>query len=287
MKTENERHYSIGFVLTEQELRRIHQLIIDQLHKHFGSTVSVKVLYEIKYRNGSTSEPNSLDTIFAQENIGSLTITRLKITFTDGNYPSLYNVSLGFTKADLEDNGRSSVFYRVIGNDRDWVFILTSLLDERINRIKRFSFAWSKDISFLAFAFFGLSLSVISVILSSSDSQGLTQSKLKIIEENYKNGRFKDPIEALIEIEKHKLPAENIEISFIHLMSIIAIPFGLVFLLFMWSYFFPAYNLCWGEYINFKKRRESMGKFLFSGIVIALTISITANYISALLGIGK
>jgi hypothetical protein len=55
----------------------------------------------------------------------------------------------------------------------------------------------------------------------------------------------------------------------------------------LWRYCFPAYNLCWGDYIRFKNGRERIGKGLISFFIVGLFSSIFYNYITALLGIGK
>ncbi|MEG4252496.1 MULTISPECIES: hypothetical protein [unclassified Microcoleus] len=205
MKTQIQRSYNTGFVLTEPELRRIHQLIIDQFERHLGSTVNIKMSYEIKYRNGSISEPNSLDTIMAQENIDSLAITYLGIRFTDDNNPFLYDVRLQFINLDLEKYGSASISYTVIGNDGEWVFRVTSILDERIKKIKRFRIYTPDKFINLLLAMMVSLFALIIIALPSSKSQEL--NKLKLIEQNYKNGKLKNPIEALIEIEKYKIDA--------------------------------------------------------------------------------
>jgi hypothetical protein len=289
MKTENTKDYSTGFVLTEQELRRIHNSLIEQFEKKFSSATDIKGIYEIKYKNGSVSNPNSLDAIFNQENIGSSGITRLKIKITDNNNPSLYEVTMQFTNLDVEE-GRDlkPIFYIVIGHDRDWVSIVASLLDERINRIKRFSLNLSTRYQLL------IMMAALPFVmfpsaywqLSNRESQLLNQ--LNIIEENYKRGLLKDPIEALIQIEKLKLIDKNEAWLLVSpFISVWTIPISISIIFSLGKYFFPAYNFCWGEYVNFKKGREKQGKFLIGGVLFTLFMSVVGNYISALLGIGK
>ena len=283
MKTQNQRSYNTGFVLNEQELRRIHQLIIDQFERHLGSTVNIKMSYEIRYRNGSISEPNSLDTIMAQENIGSLAITHLGIRFTDDNNPFLYDVTLRFINLDLEKYGSASISYTVIGNDRDWVFIVTSLLDERIKRIKRFRIYAADNFINLGFAMTFSLFALTIVALPNSNSQEL--NKLKLIEQNYKNGKLKNPIEALIEIEKYKIDA-NYPSMPMNSMAGVGIILALIIIVFATvHYCFPSYNFCWGEYVAFKKRRENIGKFIIVTVILGLVIGVIGNYISARLGI--
>ena len=282
MTTQIQRSYNTGFVLTEPELRRIDQLIIAQFERHLGSTVNIKRSYEIKYRNGLISEPNSLDTIMAQENIDSLAITYLGIRFTDDNNPFLYDVRLQFINLDLEKYGSASISYKVIGNDRDWVFIVTSKLDEIIKRVKRFRI-YTPD-KFINLLLVMMSLFTLATIaLRNSKSQELNQ--LKLIEQNYKNGKFKNPIEALIEIEKYKIDA-NYPSMPMNSMAGLGIILTLIIIVFATVYYcFPSYNFCWGEYVAYKKRRENIGKFILVTVILGLVIGVTGNYISARLGI--
>ncbi|HZH39199.1 MAG TPA: hypothetical protein VEX17_03960 [Bacillales bacterium] len=287
MKTERKKNYNTGFVLTEPELRRIHGLLIEQFQKELPPATNIKGFYEIKYRNGSISEPNTLDEIFTQENIGSLAITRLKIKLTDNNNPSLYEVTVEFTNPDFEEGDKvKPMSYAVIGNNRDWVLIVTSLLDERINRIKRFSLNWNKTFELVLLSVVPFTILPITFFeVYSQKSQHL--NNLKTIEENYKNGVFKDPIQALIEIEKFKIAKyEGMRMWPAYLLPLV-IPIAIGIIYFSWRYFFPAYNLCWGDYINFKKEREKIGKFLIMGVVFTLFMGVVVNYISAFLGIGK
>jgi hypothetical protein len=290
MKTEKTKSYNAGFVLTEYELRKIHDLLIEQFQKKFTSLTDITERYEIKYKNGSVSEPNSLDAIFSQENIGSLAITRLKIKITDNNDPSLYEVTMQFTNLEVEEErGLKPISYTIIGNDNDWVFSVAFLLEERIKRIKRFSLISLSSKYNLLIVMLATWLLVFPIAywqLSRRESRQL--DKLKIIQESYKKGVFKDPIEVLIEIEKFKISEETEAALLIPpFMSVILIPIGISIILFLWEYFFPPYNLCWGEYVNFKKEREKRGKFIIVGVLFTLIISIVGNYISALLGIGK
>ena len=285
MKTENQKSYNTGFVLTELELRRIHELISEQFQRQLGPTVNIKMSYEIRYRNGSISEPNSLDTIMTQENIGSSAITRLGIRFTDDNNPLLYDVTLRFINLDLEKYGSASISYTILGDDRDWVFIITSLLDERIKRIRRFSINREQFVNVL-FSIFFIILSLVPLTINAAlKKNSLELNQLKIIEQNYKNGKIKNPIEALIEIERYKLDTNDTSIP----MSSMA-GFGLTIALIIigfgtFHYCFPSYNFCWGEYIAFKKRRENIGKFIILTVILGLVLGVLGNYISARLGI--
>jgi hypothetical protein len=132
------------------------------------------------------------------------------------------------------------------------VFIVTSKLDEIIKRVKRFRI-YTPD-KFINLLLVMMSLFTLATIaLRNSKSQELNQ--LKLIEQNYKNGKFKNPIEALIEIEKYKIDA-NYPSMPMNSMAGLGIILTLIIIVFATVYYcFPSYNFCWGEYVAYKKRR--------------------------------
>ena len=112
----------------------------------------------------------------------------------------------------MEKYGSTSISNTVIGNDRDWVFIITSLLDDRIKRIRRFSINREQFVNVL-FSIFFIILSLVPLTINAAlKKNSLELNQLKIIEQNYKNGKIKNPIEALIEIEKYKLDTNDTSI---------------------------------------------------------------------------
>jgi hypothetical protein len=66
---------------------------------------------------------------------------------------------------------------------------------------------------------------------------------------------------------------------------IIAVTISLSSLNRIYSYFHPAYNFIWGDYIETYEKRKSHGRLLLLGVVLALLISIAANIISKRMGI--
>ncbi len=109
-------------------------------------------------------------------------------------------------------------------------------------------------------------------------------NKLKLIEQNYKNGKLKNPIEALIEIEKYKIDA-NYPSMPRNSMAEVGIILTLIIVFATVHYCFSSYNFCWGEYVAYKKRRENIGKFILVTVIFSLVIAVLGNYISARLGI--
>jgi len=80
MKTEARQSFSHGFVLTEQELRRIADVATQQLGKVRPSPPP-KTEIELRFRNGTITESDSLDDLFSLENVGAKHIVRMRISF--------------------------------------------------------------------------------------------------------------------------------------------------------------------------------------------------------------
>lgn len=63
MKTEMRKPFTHGFVLTEQELRRIHDIMVQQMKDNKKDDFSS--LFGIKYKNGVRAEKALFDEIFS------------------------------------------------------------------------------------------------------------------------------------------------------------------------------------------------------------------------------
>ncbi len=53
------------------------------------------------------------------------------------------------------------------------------------------------------------------------------------------------------------------------------------------SYFFPPYNFCWGDYVEIFDRRQNVGKFIITGVIIALMIGIIASIVANIITTNK
>src|SRR4051812_19145601 len=97
------------------------------------------------YRNGVIAATDSLDEVLSQENTGSGEIVRLKLEFRKAKTPyrirGEFGVMLEFINVDVEDEPRSiAIRFSIDGQTRDWVFVTSTVLEERVTKIKRLSF---------------------------------------------------------------------------------------------------------------------------------------------------
>lgn len=289
MKTEAVQKYRTGFALTESELRRLHEVLIQQIMK---TPVGDKYLtgYELKYRNGSVSYPASIEDVLAQENFGTAGITRLQIEVFDKAEKPSNKIGVQFTNVDEEENYHP-ISYLVSGEDRDWVFVTSSQLDERIGKIKLFSpnqIVYRKSNLLFAFPFLiSMVLMIFALYFSVHHHVSIGANELNVLERNWKSGTLKDSTEVTIQAARIVLsrsdPSGFEDIW--PLGVVIVVPVSLLLLSWCWIYFQPSYNFLWGDYVTAYEKRRSRGRFLLIGILLAIVVSVAANFISKKIGL--
>lgn len=121
------RAFTYGFTLTEQELRRICNTIDQQMQK---KTNAYQQTFTLTFKNGGEEELDTLDKVLNAENSGGWLIREIIIITKCGSSNTRISV-------DLDTSSFTSVFLLIEDDDRDWVYVTASLIEERINRIKR------------------------------------------------------------------------------------------------------------------------------------------------------
>jgi hypothetical protein len=135
MRTQAHRRYESGFVLNEQELRRIHDVADQQMKRAFSDDM-YEAVYEMRFENGAIAEPKNLDEVFAQENWGSAGIRLVRLTFRARTQVPSTGINVTFADTKATEDAKGSISYEIEGEDRDWVFVASSQLSERIARIQ-------------------------------------------------------------------------------------------------------------------------------------------------------
>lgn len=237
---------SNSYVLDEPELRRIHQVLTEQVVQAYKSD-DIRTTFNLKLKNQMTFDKTSLDEIFAESNGGEHAIQELEIDIT--NRSSRDNISISFSKSEFR-----SIRYTINGNDRSWVTISQSVIEERIRNIKR-SFILTGTFRFLSQVSSGIIAFVMIIFFLTSFVELLTKTT----------------------------PSGGITVSvkdaIVFLIGFILLAIGI----FSYFFFFPPYNFCWGDYIKIYRSRQSIGKFILIvvliGIVLSVFGSIAASYI--------
>ena len=290
MQVESKKSFSHGFVLTEAELRRLVETIAEQFAKlpdHPASSAT----YQLKYRNGSIADTHSLDEIFTQENIGSSQIIRLSISSATMLGPDTVTVFVEFINADVdEEPGYTSIRFTVRGNSRDWVFVTSTLLEERITRIKRFSFnqlgskgsAASRLGALAAPTFAAVLLIIIMMPAIYFSTDYARRSMAAELIEARKKGAIADAVDALVFLEQRRAEREGLYPQFLLYPLGVLIGAILVLLLvvtFLMRYYLE-YNFCWGDYTEFFNKRESVRKYVVVVIITGLVVSFVGGLLA-------
>lgn len=303
IQVESTKSFYSGFVLSEQELRRILEVIEDQFKKN-STTNFPKHVFKLKFGNGATADINDIEDIFKIENVGSSKIIRLQLTSTlEINEVVTSEVKVIFNNADEDKlSVYTSLAYAISGTSRDWVFVTSSLLEERINKIKRWApnaigegggrrNPFRRSIYFLLIWTLPFLLLIIPDLYLKKQTP-LTNT-ISNIEKRIKNKDTIDVVSVIIEIEKSKIEENKSEKNLyapkgwfgLNTIVIIVLVLGLGGWFLMKYY--PVYNFLWGDYVTIFERKESIRKTVFYVIVIGLLISIIGGVIANLTGIGK
>jgi hypothetical protein len=293
MKTEAKKRYSSGFTLTEGELRRLHEVLVQQIKKTpIGD--EFRTSYELKYRNGSVAYPTSLDDVLAQENFGSAGILRLTMQVFDQDEKPAQMIGISFANADDEES-YYPIAYVVSGTDRDWAFVTSSQIDERIAKIKRFSpnqFFSRKRSSLITTPLMMLiTVSLVCLVFLALFSVGHRHDlqaghQLDVLEQSWKAGTLKDPAEVVIQIARINQYRADFSRSemILPFAAIMGIPVFLLLLGLCYLYFQPSYIFLWGDCIEAYEKRRSLGRILFVGVILAFVVGLAVNFISKKIG---
>lgn len=264
-----------GFVLNEQELRRLVSLIQDQLSKE--TEESITTIYIVKYENGVVEETNDIEEIFTIENSGSEKIIELKI---NSKIEGKREIVVDFIDAS-SDNVRSnvSIKYSISGNTRDWVLVTSSLIEERIRKVKRISI--KRFFKNESFAVIGMLMIMLLTVFPLINSRADKQEDLTRIRKDYESGKLTDEREMLLQLFESDINSEYKD--FPNPTNILLV-FGSVTLLMIItslyiSKLYPIYNFCWGDYEEVFKKKEGTRKTINWVVLVGLAVSIVAGFI--------
>jgi hypothetical protein len=203
MRTEIQKSYKSGFLLSEQELRRILQACNDH-----GQKVGIDPIVKLtaKLKDGALVETSQADEILALENEGNKAITRLSIQYGETGKNTKAHMHIIFEDGRLNQKNWTSVSLEVVGDSRDAVFVAAADLDERIKKTRSLSWSYllSHPLALIAPLVVGMLVSsfIQSHFMSTSESVNLLESR-------YRAGTLKNPIEAMIFLERARSAHEG------------------------------------------------------------------------------
>jgi len=273
MRTEINREYKWGFLLSEQEIRRVAQTCQEHAAKVGAGTTPT---FTVRLKDGSLIESSNVDDVLTLENGGQKAITRLTARYTDGLEPPKALLAVHFEDGLLNPKTWDSITVSVVGDSRDAVFVAAADLDDRIKKIR--SRAWPYVISrpwfFVIPMLLGMALASMAARYFSP-----AVSAVETVDQAYRSGRVTNPIEALILLERLKAsPPMDRE------LLMIITPFTVPFLVFSAAAFFVpkvslSYVFYWGDAVPVYNKRRSVYRIFWVVVVLGVVASLIAGLI--------
>ena len=300
VSVESNKAYYHGFVLREPDLRRLIDVVGEQLHK-LGSG-DIDFVYTVKYQNGTVAETADLDAVFAQENAGSASIVRLVVQAKYSLQDSNSSIEIVFRNVDSrQESGEVAIKFTIKSDSRDWVFVTSSILDERIAKTKRLSFNQiserrsTRALPQILLPMVFLISMFIGMFKSDNESNNYSReiiSEVNQIESSWLKGAIKSDGELILKLAKTKAKSDLKKDALLHDFSSIGKMFGwivggfiILFLLAMaFEKLYPGYNFCWGEYLETFNKKESARKFILVVVLLGLVLSIAGGLITNYIG---
>ncbi|MGH6925097.1 MAG: hypothetical protein ACRED5_15290 [Propylenella sp.] len=298
MQTELKGTYRSGFELTEKDLRRVLDLATDKMRQSPDRNVKRRITY--KLANGAIIETDSVDDLFGEENSGRKRITSLACEVSS---ESGMKADVRFIDIIEDKEERNSITYRLQGENRDPLFVLSSELEERIGSIKR-RYLLPESVPYVQIIFF---LSVLAAMVGMfwvmfSDigfairSSAETTARARGVIERYQGGQFSQDLEGLFEfvvsIENAKLaPDVERQMRLAQAWGLIGgsigiglgvFTAGIVSLILLRRLHYP-FNFVWGDQLAVVERRRRTKNFILVGIGVALVVGTISSYLAGLL----
>ncbi len=273
MRTEIDHQYKWGFVLSEQELRRIVQCAQEHAVK-IGTRAANKIT--AKLEDGSLIETESIDDVLTLENGGQKAVTRLMLLWDDGQERPKSSINVQFEDGAANPKGWDSISISVIGESRADVFIAAAELEDRVKktRTRAWAYLFGRPWFFMVPFFF-------AIILISVTSNYFSPATFAVdrLEQEYTAGRVSDPIEALILLERLKASP-----TIGRRMATFAVPFFTPFLVFLaLAYLLPkiisSYVFYWGDVMARYDKRLNIIKVFWIIIVLGILASVIGGLI--------
>jgi hypothetical protein len=126
LKVDKSESYNWSIVVDEKELRRL-----DEIIKNAFDDSQIKLEYNIKCSDGSLIETDNITEVVSEENSKNHQIESIGISAINKEKSKQINISFG------EIYFSKNVSYSISGDSRDWVYLTSSKIEERIKNIKQ------------------------------------------------------------------------------------------------------------------------------------------------------
>jgi hypothetical protein len=118
----------------------MHDNIAQQMRRETNDDIIS--FFELTYKSGVRAEKASLDEVISENNSGKWEIKSLKMGSFNKSRPQRTKIEIEFRvpppPVNRDDTKTPySIYYYVLGDEREWVYLTSSQLDDRIAKIKR------------------------------------------------------------------------------------------------------------------------------------------------------
>jgi hypothetical protein len=282
MNTEVTPKIRSGFWLDSVNLVRLKDTLNEQLKK-VNDGGDAQFVFEVKYANGAIYSTESLDEILNDENDGSKRIVRLVIaahpTITSAHLTGFAEVR--FSDTSFEENSDDvPIAFSVKCPNRDWAFVTTSMIDERIGKIRlgrvsNYVTDRSRDIV-LTLMTLSLGIFTSTVLYTSPSAEAEWIIRLGEIKE-----QARDVVGFMYDMEVERARRKIGDLSYAALMPAFLI-FTVIFI-FLFRHvqlWLPRYTFYWGDQKNRYDRKVSILRFVALAVVFTIPIGIAINFVS-------
>ncbi len=284
MKTEVQKRFKRGFVLDEQELRRIVQACNEHVGKLNLPEDQVTRSFKAKLKNGAVVETDDLGQILDLENIGTTAVVQVHLEFHDVSDDPTWRIHVTFENAATTPDSWISQELIVTGQSRDWAFLAGADLEERLKKVQTLSWAFLASRTWMLLLLIVVCVGVgLTTMVYLIDSAKMKHDIALRLEEARQKGDIKDPVDAIILAEREKAkrpsPGSLLAMTFLPAFGVVAI----VLLLYAVVRGNRTYNFYWGDYIVCFDTYKSRIKLFWTAVVLATGASVLGGIILRLM----
>lgn len=295
-QSKQSKKVSQGFILSAEELDKIHGRLCQRITDIDKANLP-NIYFKIDFKEYPFKELSAIEQVKSLHNGGKEKITKLELTIS--NNQKTYLTKVVFLDAnEIIDN---SIEYQIIGEQEDWVIRTEEEINKRLEVIKKPTITkvfrsffpknpiWAIMISGFILVF------LLGMIFSPTQpnqqySQPNSVAPINQLESRWKKGEIKDPVEAIILLEKAKLENEQLEknksyielpktvkINTKFLTIVILISFGIVGII----YRFPEYTFYWGDSKTEYDKKQNISSLILVGGGFSLLVAFIYDFIKA------
>lgn len=140
LKVDKSESYNWSIVVDEKELRRLDEIIKEALK----DGTELRLEYDLKFSDGSLIETSDINEIVLEENPKNRQIKYIGISASSEKLSKKISISLGKKNWVYEN-----VSFSISGDSRDWVYLTSSKIEERIKNLKQWYSIFPKIDPFL------------------------------------------------------------------------------------------------------------------------------------------